>query len=61
MSPGLGSDTDPAAAAAAASSYTPPPPEPPSGPSAIERPEVQAGIAFASAFLIARILKRLVD
>ena len=30
-------------------------------PSAIERPEVQAGIAFASAFLIARILKRLVD
>ena len=60
MSPGLGSDTDPAAAAAAASSYEPPKAE--SGePSAIERPEVQAGIAFASAFLIARILKRLVD
>ena len=60
MSPGLGSDTDPAAAAAAASSYEPPKPES-DEPSAIERPEVQAGIAFASAFLIARILKRLVD
>jgi hypothetical protein len=60
MSPGVGSDTDPAAAAAAAASSTPPSAEP-GEPSALERPEVMAGVAFASAFLIARILKRLVD
>ncbi len=60
MSPGLGSDTDPATAASAASGYTPPAAAP-AEPSPLERPEVVAGIAFAGAFLIARILKRLVD
>ena len=30
-------------------------------PSPLERPEVAAGVAFAGAFLVARILKRLVD
>ncbi|WP_028064834.1 hypothetical protein [Solirubrobacter soli] len=58
MSPGVGSDTDPAAAAAATSSYEAPKP---AEASPLERPEVAAGVAFASAFLIARILKRLVD
>jgi len=58
MSPGVGSDTDPAVAAAAASSYEAPKP---AEASPLERPEVAAGVAFASAFLIARILKRLVD
>ena len=60
MSPGLGSDTDPAAAAAATAAYAAPPAQP-GQPGPLERPEVVAGIAFASAFLIARILKRLVD
>ena len=59
-SPGLGSNTDPAVAAAAAGAYVPPVGAA-SEPSPLERPEVQAGIAFAGAFLIARILKRLVD
>ena len=61
MSPGLGSDTDPAAAAAARRPPTRRRRPQPAEPSALERPEVQAGIAFAGAFLIARILKRLVD
>ena len=64
MSPGLGSDTDPAAAAAAAAgAYRPgvPASAEPAEPGPLERPEVVAGIAFAGAFLIARILKRLVD
>jgi len=55
----VGSDTDPAAAASAASSYTPPAAAP-GEQSALERPEVQAGIAFAGAFVIARIFNRLV-
>jgi membrane protein involved in colicin uptake len=59
MSPGVGSDTDPAVAAATTSSYEAP--KPSGEPSPFERPEVAAGVAFASAFLIARILKRLVD
>ena len=60
MSPGLGSETDPAAAAAAAG--VAPRGRPRAGePSALDRPEVVAGVAFAGAFLIARILKRLVD
>jgi hypothetical protein len=63
-SPGLGSDTDPATAASAATG----------GPAAyassdrvaaaqgaLERPEVQVGLAFAGAFLAARILKRIFD
>jgi hypothetical protein len=69
-SPGLGADTDPAAAASAASggsaAYA-------AGGapgdhdrmaaahSALERPEVQAGLAFAGAFVVARILKRIFD
>ena len=63
MSPGLGSDTDPAAAAAAASSGdTAAVRAGAEGePSTLERPEVQAGIAFVGAFLIARILKRIFD
>ena len=60
MSPGLGSDTDPAAAAAAAAATRLRPAQP-AEPGPLERPEVAAGVAFASAFLIARILKRLVD
>jgi multidrug efflux pump subunit AcrA (membrane-fusion protein) len=61
-SPGLGSETDPAAAASAAA---------PHGTighdrmavaqGALERPEVQAGLAFAGAFVVARILKRIFD
>jgi hypothetical protein len=64
MSPGLGSDTDPAIAASAAAggdtaAYRAP--TAPAEPSPLERPEVVAGIAFAGSFLLARILKRLVD
>ena len=61
MAPGLGSETDPAArrrsrapTAAGASAE-------PAAPGPLERPEVVAGIVFARAFLLARILKRLVD
>jgi hypothetical protein len=64
-SPGLGSHTDPAAAASAASGAFA------AGPAgsdrvaaahvALERPEVQAGLAFAGAFVVARILKRIFD
>jgi septal ring factor EnvC (AmiA/AmiB activator) len=61
--PGLGSDTDPAAAAAAAS---PPPPTHDherlaAAQGALERPEVRVGLAFAGAFLAARVLKRIFD
>jgi hypothetical protein len=64
-SPGLGSQTDPAAAASAASGgYA----APVSGndrtvaaESALDRPEVQAGLAFVGAVLAARILKRIFD
>jgi hypothetical protein len=63
--PGLGSDTDPAAAAAAAAGAPPPPAaghERLAGAQgALERPEVRAGLAFAGAFLAARILKRIFD
>ncbi len=62
-SPGLGSHTDPAVAAAAASG-----PAPADGhdrvaaaQGALERPEVQAGLAFVGALLAARILKRIFD
>jgi hypothetical protein len=58
--PGVGSDTDPAVAASAASYRAPSPPES-AQPGPLERPEVVAGIVFGSAFLLARILKRLVD
>jgi chromosome segregation ATPase len=59
-SPGLGSETDPAAAASAAAAA--------GGHDrmaaahgALERPEVQVGLAFAGAFVVARILKRIFD
>jgi membrane protein involved in colicin uptake len=60
MSPGLGSDTDPAVAAAATGpgAYRAPV-EKEEGP--LDRPEVVAGLVFAGVFLAARILKRLVD
>ena len=56
--PGLGSETDPAVAASAhraseASEAAA------SGP--LDRPEVVAGIAFAGAFVLARVLKRFFD
>jgi hypothetical protein len=59
-SPGLGADTDPAAAASAAS-YRAGESEHDAAPGPLDRPEVVAGIVFGSAFLLARILKRLVD
>ena len=65
--PGLGSDTDPAAAAAAArSQYEAAELQHENerlaaAHSALERPEVRAGLAFAGAFLAARILKRIFD
>jgi hypothetical protein len=60
--PGLGSETDPAAAAAAGA----PPPASDhdrlaAAQGALERPEVKVGLAFAGAFLAARILKRIFD
>ncbi|MBE2318137.1 hypothetical protein DVA67_019300 [Solirubrobacter sp. CPCC 204708] len=63
MSPGLGSETDPAAAASAAGAYRPPVEAPRAGgePGPLDRPEVVAGLVFAGAFLAARIFKRLVD
>ncbi len=63
MSPGLGSETDPAVAASAGggSAYREPVAAAPGEESAFDRPEVMAGAVFAGAFLAARILKRLVD
>ncbi len=63
MSPGLGSDTDPAVAASAsgAAAYRPPVEQEPGEPGPLDRPEVLAGIVFVGTFLAARIFKRLVD
>jgi hypothetical protein len=63
MSPGLGSDTDPAVAASAAGgdAYRPPVAKEPGEPGPLDRPEVLAGAVFVGAFLAARIFKRLVD
>lgn len=63
MSPGLGSETDPAVAASAAGgdAYRPPVAKEPGEESPLDRPEVMAGLVFAGAFLAARIFKRLVD
>jgi len=63
MSPGLGSETDPAVAASAAGAYRPPVTGAPATgeTSPLERPEVLAGIVFVGTFLAARIFKRLVD
>ena len=58
-SPGLGSETDPAVAASAASYRAPKPAAAEAGP--LDRPEVVAGIAFAGAFVLARVLKRIFD
>jgi multidrug resistance efflux pump len=62
-SPGVGSGTDPSAVAAASRDSTAARPAgaAPDSASGAERPEVLAGAAFAGAFLLARILKRLVD
>ena len=57
----MGSDTDPRAAAAAAAPRAAGRPRAPPAAGALERPEVLVGAAFAGAFLLARILKRLVD
>jgi hypothetical protein len=61
-SPGIGSSTPPHAAAAANA------PGPQPGPAGVssetpltERPEVLIGAAFAGSFILARVLKRLVD
>ena len=62
MAPGLGIGTDPAAAAAAqAGEQREPAALPAAEEGPLDRPEVVAGIAFAGAFLVARIFKRLVD
>jgi membrane protein involved in colicin uptake len=63
MSPGLGSETDPAVAASASggSAYRPPAPAEPAEEGPLDRPEVVAGLVFVGVFLAARILKRLVD
>lgn len=63
MSPGLGSDTDPAVAASAAggSAYRAPVEKETGEGSPFDRPEVLAGAVFVGAFLFARIFKRLVD
>ena len=62
MAPGLGIGTDPAVAAAAhAGTQQEPAALPAADESPFDRPEVVAGIAFAGAFLVARIFKRLVD
>jgi hypothetical protein len=58
-SPGLGADTDPAVAASAASYRAPESGAAEAGP--LDRPEVVAGLAFAGAFVFARVLKRIFD
>jgi membrane protein involved in colicin uptake len=62
-SPGVGSGTDPAVAASAAAYRPPATADEPSAeqPGPLERPEVLAGIAFAGAFIAARVLKRIFD
>jgi hypothetical protein len=62
-SPGIGSDTDPAAVAAAAAGgeHRFGGERAASAQSLLERPEVRAGLAFGGAFLAARILKRIFD
>jgi hypothetical protein len=61
MSPGIGSTTDPGAAASASESAYRAPVAPAAEPGPLERPEVLAGLAFAGAFITARILKRIFD
>ena len=61
MSPGLGSETDPAVAASAAGAYRPPVAKAPGEEGPLDRPEVVAGLVFAGTFLLTRIIKRLVD
>jgi len=65
-SPGLGSNTDPSAAAAASRGSTTARPAAVAAGGAApatgsDRPEVLVGAAFAGAFVLARVLKRLVD
>ena len=66
MSPGLGSETDPAVAASASGGGGRPaayraPVEGDGEEGPLDRPEVLAGLVFVGAFLAARIFKRLVD
>ena len=56
----MGSGTDPNAAAAAARGATAQGPAS-AGAAGADRPEVLIGAAFAGAFVLARVLKRLVD
>jgi hypothetical protein len=62
-SPGVGSETPPSAAAAAnAPAWQPPPAAAASSETPLtERPEVLIGAAFAGSFILARVLRRLVD
>jgi hypothetical protein len=60
-SPGLGSTTSPATAASAHQPLLSEEPAAPAESSPLERPEVQIGLAFAGAFVAARILKRIFD
>ena len=60
-SPGLGSDTDPGAAASASRGATTAPPGAAAPASGSDRPEVLVGAAFAGAFVLARVLKRIFD
>ncbi|HET8953366.1 MAG TPA: hypothetical protein VFN44_22780, partial [Solirubrobacteraceae bacterium] len=59
-SPGIGSGTDPGAAAAAARGSSASSSGGAAG-GASDRPEILIGAAFAGAFIVARVLKRLVD
>ena len=61
--PGVGSDTDPKAASLAAEGATTGAVAAGGAPArpATQRPEVRAGAAFAGAFIVARILKRIFD
>jgi hypothetical protein len=63
VSPGIGSSTDPNAAASASGGGASRPAAFAAGGAATgsDRPEVLIGAAFAGAFVVARILKRLVD
>jgi hypothetical protein len=60
-SPGIGSSTAPHAAAAANAPWSDPTAGASAEPSLTERPEVLIGAAFAGSFILARVLKRLVD
>ena len=60
-SPGIGADTPPHAAAAASAHWPRQAGAAGGATSVTDRPEVMVGAAFAGAFILARVLKRLVD